>query len=272
MLASLLLLAPSALVLVFYTYLYIFHFFLVLSGKTNNSMAISKKRVSHSLPPHSPPPHLHHHVDVDVDVVEEEEAVAEQKLDPEEHSPTPTIPPHININNDAAAATATTSPLNLNPMERRKKRKRLDKERPRLTSLDQADSSSPMAHSTTNPPPPASSFPHALDLNLFSQLSSPVASVRESAVESLVTTLRLVQLDFQRQSQRQAKERGVVFDGDRGSRLLEAHKDDGLQNCADNVRYSVRRLIRGVSSSRAVSALPCRLRGGFIYYVLFIYI
>lgn len=235
-------------------------------------MAISKKRVSRSLPPHSPPPPHHVDVDVDVDVAEEEEAVAVQELDPEEHSPTPTFPPHINMNNDAAATT--TSPLNLNPMERRKKRKRLDKERPRLTSLDQADSSSPMAHSTTNPPPPASSFPHALDLNLFSQLSSPVASVRDSAVESLVTTLRLVQLDFQRQRQRQrqAKERGVVIDVDRGSRLLEAHKEDGLQNCADSVRYSVRRLIRGVSSSRAVSALPCRLRGSFIYYLLFIYI
>lgn len=228
-------------------------FVCVLSGNTNNSkergMAISKKRVS----PHSPLPPRRVHVDVHVDVVEEEEeGVAEQT-----HPPTPSVPPDININNNINDG-ATTSPLDLNPMERRKKRKLLDKERHKQ----------PVAHLPAHPPPPASSFPHALDLNLFSQLSSPLASVRDSAVESLVTTLRFNQLDFQRQ--RQAEERGLAFDLDRGPRLLEAHQDDGLQNCADNVRYSVRRLIRGVSSSRAVSALPCRPRG-FICYLLFIH-
>ena len=37
-----------------------------------------------------------------------------------------------------------------------------------------------------------------------------------------------------------------------GGLKLEAEKDDGLDNCAPSVRYAVRRLIRGVSSSREV--------------------
>lgn len=45
-----------------------------------------------------------------------------------------------------------------------------------------------------------------------------------------------------------------VIEGGGGSKL-EAEKDDGLNNCAPSLRYAVRRLIRGVSSSREVCVI-----------------
>uniref|UniRef100_A0A453N7V2 Uncharacterized protein n=1 Tax=Aegilops tauschii subsp. strangulata TaxID=200361 RepID=A0A453N7V2_AEGTS len=78
-------------------------------------------------------------------------------------------------------------------------------------------------------------------------------SLREAAAEALVAELRDVQRAYEKE--KAAREEGEGEEGDRDdgpSQMMEAEKEDGLDNCAPAVRYAIRRLIRGISSSREV--------------------
>ena len=72
--------------------------------------------------------------------------------------------------------------------------------------------------------------------------------MREAAAEALVAELKVVQKAYEKGVRKGEKEAGA---GD-GPTQMEAEKDDGLENCAPSVRYAIRRLIRGISSSREV--------------------
>uniref|UniRef100_A0A0D3AYP3 Protein kinase domain-containing protein n=1 Tax=Brassica oleracea var. oleracea TaxID=109376 RepID=A0A0D3AYP3_BRAOL len=86
----------------------------------------------------------------------------------------------------------------------------------------------------------SSSLPE-LPLNYLTDLASPDASVREAAAASLVTRLQEIQQQYETLPDKETIDRGL---------MLEAEKNDGLDNCAPHLRYALRRVIRGVSSSR----------------------
>ncbi|KAG9130592.1 hypothetical protein Leryth_011848 [Lithospermum erythrorhizon] len=75
-------------------------------------------------------------------------------------------------------------------------------------------------------------------IGVFKDLAAADCSVREEAAATLLTELIDVQKAYE------------LLDDKEGVVKLEAVKDDGLDECAPSVRYAVRRLIRGVSSSR----------------------
>jgi DNA polymerase phi len=81
-------------------------------------------------------------------------------------------------------------------------------------------------------------------MDVFRNLSSADASIRAAATLTLVKELQEVQ---------RAYEQGGSEGNDDGDLKLEAAKDGCLKNCAPTMRYAIRRLIRGISSSRAVS-------------------
>ncbi|KAG8069689.1 hypothetical protein GUJ93_ZPchr0006g42538 [Zizania palustris] len=149
-------------------------------------------------------------------------------------------------------------------MERRKHRKELDKERHRhsaeskdvLAAVAAAAKTKPQqqqpaevvpeaATAVNAPPVPVVSGP-GLHMNVFRDLASPEPSHREAAAQALVAELRQVQTAYEKGARKGESE---TEDGD-GSSQMEAEKDDGLENCAPSVRYAIRRLIRGISSSR----------------------
>jgi len=147
---------------------------------------------------------------------------------------------------DAAAAEAPAKKKKL-AMERKKQRKELDKERHRQSAESEAAKPQPPAAEAAapvNPPPAPSAAGPGLHMNVFRDLASPEASVREAAAEALVAELREVQKAYEK-----GVRKGEAADRD-GSSQMEAEKDDGLENCAPSVRYAIRRLIRGISSSR----------------------
>ncbi|XP_062218145.1 uncharacterized protein LOC133918324 [Phragmites australis] len=151
-----------------------------------------------------------------------------------------------------AAAEAPAKKKKL-AMERRKQRKELDKERHRQPAGTDAAAARPqpppaefVASAPVNPPPASAAAGPGLHMNLFRDLASPEPSVREAAAEALVAELREVQKAYEKGARKGEKKAG---DGDEPSQM-EAEKDDGLENCAPSVRYAIRRLIRGVSSSR----------------------
>lgn len=81
------------------------------------------------------------------------------------------------------------------------------------------------------------------DKRYFRDLASPDASVREAAAISLVTRLQEIQKQYKMLPDKESVDGGL---------MLEAQKNDGLDNCAPHLRYALGRLIRGVSSSREV--------------------
>ncbi|KAF3783570.1 DNA polymerase V [Nymphaea thermarum] len=127
-------------------------------------------------------------------------------------------------------------------MEKTKKRKQMDKERHRIKS---AEAKELVPNKVTGPSdqvptlPPSKSL-QGFHIDIFRDLSSVEVSAREAAVEALVKELQKVQKAYE-------KSGGTVYE--RNSQL-EAEKDEGLKNCAPSLRYALRRLIRGVSSSR----------------------
>ena len=154
---------------------------------------------------------------------------------------------------DAAAAEAPAKKKKL-AMERKKQRKELDKERHRQSAESEAAKPQPPAAEAAapvNPPPAPAAAGPGLHMNVFRDLASPEASVREAAAEALVAELREVQKAYEKGARKGEKE---AADRD-GFSQMEADKDDGLENCAPSVRYAIRRLIRGVSSSREVEML-----------------
>ncbi|XP_027331081.1 rDNA transcriptional regulator pol5 [Abrus precatorius] len=132
----------------------------------------------------------------------------------------------------------------IKPMERKKKRKALDKERRRTTSQSQsqppASEPKPVLQSLDSPSTGGGSLP-AFHIGVFKDLAAASESAREAAAKRMVMELKEVQNAYDALEDKE--------NGDGGFKL-EAEKDDGLDNCAPSVRYAVRRLIRGVSSSR----------------------
>ncbi|XP_062224134.1 uncharacterized protein LOC133922706 [Phragmites australis] len=156
----------------------------------------------------------------------------------------------------AATMAAPEAPAKVKKlaMERKKQRKELDKERHResaetdaAAAKPQPPAAEPVAAAPVNPPSaPAATAGPGLHMNVFRDLGSPEASVREAAAVALVAELKDVQRAYEKGARKGER---VVGDGE-GPSQMEAEKDDGLENCAPSVRYAIRRLIRGISSSR----------------------
>ncbi|KAH6833125.1 DNA polymerase V family [Perilla frutescens var. hirtella] len=134
-------------------------------------------------------------------------------------------------------------------MERRKHRKLLDKKRHRGESekidsgpekMDVESKSDGNESAGTSNSGGGGVLPE-FHIGVFKNLAAADASVREAAAKSLATELREVQNSYDK-----LENKDEVEDKSK----LEAEKDDGLNNCAPSLRYAVRRLIRGVSSSR----------------------
>ncbi|XP_044491114.1 uncharacterized protein LOC123215113 isoform X2 [Mangifera indica] len=134
----------------------------------------------------------------------------------------------------------------IKPMERKKKRKAVDKERHHATveykesKPKQTDVAVEREGTRTSAVFSSGNCMPEFHISVFQDLASANVSLRQAAAESLVTQLVEVQKAYERGG------RELVEDGMK----LEADKYDGLNDCAPSLRYAVRRLIRGVSSSR----------------------
>ncbi|KAL5999305.1 hypothetical protein ACLOJK_040756 [Asimina triloba] len=133
-------------------------------------------------------------------------------------------------------------PHSLKPMERKKKRKEMFKERNRIN----LNSTEPSKVGNLNKDPdaseiniPSTGLPE-FHVGVFKDLASADSSAKEAAAESLVVELWSVQKAYEKLGKKVTNEEVQ----------LEAEKDDGLKNCAPSLRYAIRRLVRGVSSSR----------------------
>ncbi|XP_023744837.1 uncharacterized protein LOC111892992 [Lactuca sativa] len=129
------------------------------------------------------------------------------------------------------------------PMERKKKRKALDKEKHRATSGDNTEMKPILANlevKEVEKSRTSNSLPE-FHIGVFKDLGSADGLVREAAAERLVMELQVVQKAYNMLEKKEDVDGGLK---------LEAEKDDGLNNCAPSLRYAVRRLVRGVSSSR----------------------
>ncbi|RRT65690.1 hypothetical protein B296_00017342 [Ensete ventricosum] len=183
-------------------------------------------------------------------------SISEEPLDSENND----LVEEVSVENDrgfekgetfVAKTAASAAPRSMNIMERRKKRKGLDKTRHRLDSEKEhpkakmPSEGAPLADTQSVPSMAATSQP-GLHVNVFRDLASADSSVREAAAESLVVELSEVQKAYENQRGKGEED---------GALQLEAEKDDGLEDCAPSLRYAIRRLIRGVSSSREVSYL-----------------
>lgn len=136
----------------------------------------------------------------------------------------------------------------IKPMERKKKRKAMDKEK-HLAAIENKESQPKQTDVALKSEGTQAStvFSSSSDMpefhiSVFEDLASADVSLRQAAAESLVTELDEVQKAYERGGKE------LVEDGMK----LEADKDDALNDCAPSLRYAVRRLIRGVSSSREV--------------------
>ncbi|KAL2511984.1 DNA polymerase V family [Abeliophyllum distichum] len=148
-------------------------------------------------------------------------------------------------NEDQSGVNALSNPSithkpSVNSMERKKKRKSLDKER-HLFSLGKTGLELEKNKSERIIRSGGGGILPEFHIGVFKDLAAADASVREAAAEALVTELVEVQNVYDMLEDKQLVE---------GALKLEAEKDDGLNSCAPSLRYAVRRLIRGVSSSR----------------------
>ncbi|KAL0365238.1 UNVERIFIED_CONTAM: Myb-binding protein 1A-like protein [Sesamum angustifolium] len=159
------------------------------------------------------------------------------------------IPESENQNDANAASTSSISHnLSMNSMERRKQRKMLDKEKHRAETkkVDSVPEKMDVELKIDNNERASTSNSSSgvlpeFHIGVFKDLAAVEASIREAAAKALATELREVQKAYDK-----LENKDEVEDKSK----LEAEKDDGLNNCAPSVRYAVRRLIRGVSSSR----------------------
>lgn len=147
--------------------------------------------------------------------------------------------------------SVTTS---VKPMERLKKRRALNKMRHQAVvegddnenqmALEPKGNVSKSNEEVSSSVVSGNSVLPQFHIGVFKDLASADASVRGAAAEALVMELQAVQKAYDNLGDKEEVE---------GALKLEADKDDGLNNCAPSLRYAVRRLIRGVSSSREVS-------------------
>ncbi|MCD7451609.1 hypothetical protein HAX54_012871 [Datura stramonium] len=164
-------------------------------------------------------------------------------------------------------APSTSHKISVNPMEKKKQKRALDKEKRRVESEKKVESKQELMASSesrsnqrTAISPTTSGLPE-FHIGVFKELAAADASIREAAAHSLVAELLEVQKAYDILENKEVVE---------GQLKLEAEKDDGLNNCAPSLRYAIRRLIRGVSSSREcarqgfalgmtvlVGAIPC---------------
>lgn len=131
----------------------------------------------------------------------------------------------------------------MNQMEGKKKRKSLDKEKKRRIVPESKNFYSIKPDSgmeERGADAPGGILPE-FHIGVFKELSLADGAAREAGVRRLVMELKEAQRAYDELENKEEVESGL---------LLEAEKDDGLNNCAPSVRYAVRRLIRGVSSSR----------------------
>ncbi|CAN0898649.1 rDNA transcriptional regulator pol5 [Linum grandiflorum] len=146
-------------------------------------------------------------------------------------------------NVDATALSETDS---VKPMERKKLRKEFDKvrhhgtekngqEKPKPMDVDSKVDETKMGQMVASSSKGLPEF----HIDVFKDLASADASVREAGVGRLVSELLKVQNAYE--GNKDLYESGLK---------LEADKDDGLNDAAPSVRYAIRRLIRGASSSR----------------------
>lgn len=129
------------------------------------------------------------------------------------------------------------------PMERKKKRKAMDKEKHRASSGDDEVKPKSANVEVNGDEKRLSNGLPEFHIGVFKDLGAADVAVREAAAERLVTELKEVQKAYDVLEDKEGVE---------GEVKLEAEKNDGLNECAPSVRYAVRRLIRGVSSSREV--------------------
>ena len=87
-------------------------------------------------------------------------------------------------------------------------------------------------------------------MDLFRNLSSADARIRAATTLTLVQELQEVQTVY---------EQSGTEGNDDGDLKLEAVKDACLKNCAPTMKYAIRRLICGISLSRAISFLSSKL-------------
>ncbi|CAL5377606.1 unnamed protein product [Camellia sinensis] len=143
------------------------------------------------------------------------------------------------------SGTPSSTAQSITSMERRKKRKALDKEKHHETSDDVGAKPKPLDLKVDETWVPMATSPSGglpeFHISVFKGLASADASVREASVEAMVIELREVQMAYDKLEKKELVDGGLQ---------LEAEKDDGLNNCAPSLRYAVRRLVRGVSSSR----------------------
>lgn len=144
--------------------------------------------------------------------------------------------------------TPSTSHISSNPMEKKKQKRAVDKERRRVetekkTEAQQVVVSSELKSNKSAVISPTTSGLPEFHIAVFKDLAAADASIREAAANSLVAELIEVQKAYDILENKEVVE---------GQLKLEAEKDDGLNNCAPSLRYAVRRLIRGISSSREV--------------------
>ncbi|XP_010520647.1 PREDICTED: DNA polymerase V [Tarenaya hassleriana] len=152
-------------------------------------------------------------------------------------------------NSPAAAPPGVAS--SAKDMEKKKKRKASDKERKRAALEKDEGASGPGAVVVNSKAEEADKYVASsssssgglpeLPLNYFRDLASADASVRKTAAESLLLRLQEIQKQYEMLPDK---------DSVNGGLMLEAEKNDGLDDCAPHLRYTIRRLIRGVSSSR----------------------
>ncbi|KAL6515374.1 hypothetical protein OROHE_019006 [Orobanche hederae] len=153
-----------------------------------------------------------------------------------------------NRNDTNAASTSSNAHMaSLNSMERKKLRKlqakkknqaetkKIQSEPVKMDRESENDGSETAAASNSS----GGVLPE-FHIGVFKDLAAADDTTREAAARMLVTELREVQNAYEK-----LENKDEVEDKSK----LEAEKDDGLDNCAPSVRYAVRRLIRGVSSS-----------------------
>ncbi|XP_019239741.1 PREDICTED: DNA polymerase V-like [Nicotiana attenuata] len=174
------------------------------------------------------------------------------------------------LKKDKKKRKAETGEEPINPMERKKIKRVLDKERLRAKSEKRAEawhkqklaSLDSRSNERTEISPTTTSGLPELDIRLFTDLAAAEVSIREAAAQALVVKLLEIQKAYDNLENKE------VVDGQ--LKLEAEKKDDGLNNCAPSLRYAVRRLIRGLSSSREcarqgfalgmtvlVGAVPC---------------
>ncbi|KAM1233098.1 hypothetical protein EV1_002755 [Malus domestica] len=145
---------------------------------------------------------------------------------------------------EASAPSSSAATTAVKPMERQKKRKSLDKVRRLHTEETKPKEPKTVEVQLTTEELASSSTSGILPefhVGVFKDLASGDGSVREAAAEALAMELVAVQRAYDGLENKELVEGGVK---------MEAEKDDGLNGCAPSLRYAVRRLIRGVSSSR----------------------